>query len=168
MNCWQILYLCTSETIFLNYIVCQSLLWIADKFCIFARLKQYNIPYRYTFPCCELLTNFVSLHVWNNNIHYNSNNFMLWIADKFCIFARLKQFAICTQKFWLCCELLTNFVSLHVWNNFLSIPGITELVVNCWQILYLCTSETIYGLMIWNDNWLWIADKFCIFARLKQ
>ena len=194
VNCWQILYLCTSETIIKTYKRKRTELWIADKFCIFARLKQFIECVVKNPPSCELLTNFVSLHVWNNapkTAHrgkpvvncwqilylctsetiYNDTArrlLVLWIADKFCIFARLKQYTRCSSIGVTCCELLTNFVSLHVWNNYGKSTNQRRNVVNCWQILYLCTSETMHTSMSFSLTVLWIADKFCIFARLKQ
>ena len=142
VNCWQILYLCTSETI-----------WNHPTFCNHS---------------CELLTNFVSLHVWNN----------YWRRPY-----RTRGVVNCWQILYLCtsetidlpwqqldagCELLTNFVSLHVWNNAPYSRPFGYPVVNCWQILYLCTSETIAQAQAHHYDKLWIADKFCIFARLKQ
>ena len=143
-------------------------MWIADKFCIFARLKQLSDKSLQSRIGCELLTNFVSLHVWNNQQGNRWERSELWIADKFCIFARLKQYSDASVLRRFCCELLTNFVSLHVWNNKRKNHRITKGVVNCWQILYLCTSETIQIAMNIQGRRLWIADKFCIFARLKQ
>ena len=194
VNCWQILYLCTSETMLHNNQFGIGLLWIADKFCIFAYLKQlFQKPSNRTTRC-ELLTNFVSLHIWNNQFHNRHvhlgvvncwqilylcisetitlfmriSNTQLWIADKFCIFAYLKQW---TERFYLVqvrCELLTNFVSLHIWNNSRTERTNSTRVVNCWQILYLCISETIQRGTAARIVELWIADKFCIFAYLKQ
>ena len=43
-------------------------LWIALKFCIFARLKQLISELGGENESCELLSNFVSLHVWNNKM----------------------------------------------------------------------------------------------------
>ena len=168
-------------------------LWIADKFCIFAYLKQLISSFNLFMISCELLTNFVSLHIWNNWEIIYCYLHRLWIADKFCIFAYLKQSSGARKSVEVCCELLTNFVSLHIWNNLLWISLWWGFVVNCWQILYLCISETIYlgvsglsrscelltnfvSLHIWNNMHLrtpicialWIADKFCIFAYLKQ
>ena len=194
VNCWQILYLCTSETIAANAAILLTTLWIADKFCIFARLKQLYFCRFLIKPRCELLTNFVSLHVWNNFYPMSNGRISvvncwqilylctsetisktpplftrwLWIADKFCIFARLKQYIDRIHAVHRRCELLTNFVSLHVWNNLTTTLSVAPSVVNCWQILYLCTSETIGLSNFSRMSSLWIADKFCIFARLKQ
>ena len=141
VNCSQILYLCRPETTIL--------------------------PRNRIFRSCELLSNFVSLSSWNNTDTTKPLTVRLWIALKFCIFVVLKQPKVlrnsvlsvvnCSQILYLCrpettaaiplgnllsCELLSNFVSLSSWNNF---------------ILYI--NEFME---------LWIALKFCIFVVLKQ
>jgi len=143
VNCFQTLYLWLSETILiLNFISANS---------------------------CELLSNFVSLTIWNNIyvckvttewvvncfqtlylwlsetmlIGCFRQNRQLWIAFKLCIFDYLKQFRCWSIKYSACCELLSNFVSLTIWNNANKIPIVHIRVVNCFQTLYLWLSETI-------------------------
>ena len=145
VNCWQILYLCISETI--EQIIGNSgiKLWIADKFCIFAYLKQLSC---WVFCWCYVVNCWQILYLCTSetiNLILYVLGFVLWIADKFCIFARLKQLTNITGILSDSCELLTNFVSLHVWNNAWELSTANGVVVNCWQILYLCTSETMLG-----------------------
>ena len=119
------------------------LLWIALKFCIFVVLKQQDLQgFRRVY--------------------------LLWIALKFCIFVVLKQHVVKVITTRLCCELLSNFVSLSSWNNLAEVDWTLNIVVNCSQILYLCRPETTFPYFAPWESELWIALKFCIFVVLKQ
>jgi len=142
VNCFQTLYLWLSETMECTNEEKEQWLWIAFKLCIFDYLKQSTRQDIYMFKSCELLSNFVSLTIWNN---LQQNQFL------------------CRS-----CELLSNFVSLTIWNNNTFPSSSVKSVVNCFQTLYLWLSETINKKSFITLLTLWIAFKLCIFDYLKQ
>ena len=144
VNCSQILYLCTSETIANGIHKCSIKLWIALKFCIFARLKQWTrweLQRQAVVNCSQILYLCTSETIGPWDIILAA---ALWIALKFCIFARLKQFFRCWLADYLCCELLSNFVSLHVWNN--SAIGAIFAALSC-ELL-----SNFVSLHVWNNT----------------
>ena len=168
VNCSQILYLCRPETTAARVSPASNALWIALKFCIFVVLKQRNLqilPRNRVVNCSQILylcrpeTTITILFVRLT---------ALWIALKFCIFVVLKQQRQREPRAFLCCELLSNFVSLSSWNNWALSEDSWLTVVNCSQILYLCRPETTRRAYPWAKPQLWIALKFCIFVVLKQ
>ena len=117
----------------------------------------------------------------------------MWIAFRFCIFVLWTQLTKHQQRQVLVvncfqilyirslntiesayltinsgCELLSDFVysffEHNVWNGF----GIVSPVVNCFQILYIRSLNTINGKGEKHDQPLWIAFRFCIFVLWTQ
>ena len=168
VNCFQILYLWYSDTTSRGYVKDNTKLWIAFKFYIFDILIQLKIfTWQYNY-CCELLSNSISLIFWYNTISHlwscplvvncfqilylwysdttwtilSISTSSLWIAFKFYIFDILIQLLSIITILKLCCELLSNSISLIFWYN------------SAWFI----------GVV----NELWIAFKFYIFDILIQ
>ena len=101
-------------------------------------LKQHKRDYLYTYPCCELHSNLVSLHSETTRPESLSLCLPLWITFKSCIFA--------------------------FWNNYFLYFCITNIVVNYIQILYLCILKQLaFGVKQMLTE-LWITFKSCIFA----
>ncbi len=92
----------------------------------------------------------------------------MWIAFKICIFDFQKQ--RCRKRFLsiFCCELLSKFVSLTFRNSIRIFIVSGQLVVNCFQNLYLWLSETAFSNRSRMLYMLWIAFKICIFDFQKQ
>ena len=135
VNCFQILYL-----------------W---------HLKQHQCLRRYRSVCCELLSNFVSLtsettgtpnratylrlwiafkfcifDIWNNTQGQLDRTMVLWIAFKFCIFDiwnNGKTAQTTKVMLWIAFK----FCIFDIWNNTSSLNKGLNVVVNCFQILYL-------------------------------
>ena len=66
----------------------------------------------------------------------------LWIAFRFCIFV--------------------------LWTQFYPFYSLVPQVVNCFQILYIRSLNTILRLQPLPSWWLWIAFRFCIFVLWTQ
>ena len=169
VNCFQILYIRSLNTITGNSIAMADTLWIAFRFCIFVLWTQLKICHPINLICCELLSDFVYSFFEHNlcliiNIdrkvvncfqilYIRSLNTMviivvvevlqLWIAFRFCIFVLWTQFVLVYLYMCVCCELLSDFVySFFEHNNFYSHDQ-RETVVNCFQILYIRSLNTI-------------------------
>ena len=116
VNCFQIFYLCSSNTTLKEEEIYASMLWIAFRFFIFVLRTQRS----------------------TNVVLYDS------VVNCFQIFYLCSSNTTCLltlQRLW-CCELLSDFLSLFFEHN----KGIRywndEPVVNCFQIFYLCSSNT--------------------------
>ena len=169
VNCFQILYIRSLNTINSSSYVRDTMLWIAFRFCIFVLWTQSNLWIPKGYRRCELLSDFVYSffeHNLNNLfmsefgvvncfqiLYIRSLNTMiphivvqdgqLWIAFRFCIFVLWTQ---CSVNFPLsvrCCELLSDFVYSFFEHNLWWIYGWDELVVNCFQILYIRSLNTM-------------------------
>ena len=168
VNCFQILYIRSLNTIAPNFCAFHLLLWIAFRFCIFVLWTQLTDYHRVRLDCCELLSDFVYSFFEHNVcvldyltsgvvncfqiLYIRSLNTIdiplptplsqLWIAFRFCIFVLWTQSAI---------NLLT-----------------CSSVVNCFQILYIRSLNTIDIPLPTPFNQLWIAFRFCIFVLWTQ
>ena len=191
--CFQNLYLWLSDTT-KNFIAMGlALLWFAFKIYIFGFLIQPHIRADHHPGGCDLLSKFISLAFWYNGTTTRSagsyvvicfQNLYLWLSDT-------------TQKtgeqVWLCCDLLSKFISLAFWNNreesrwihtvlwfafkiyifgFLiqqcfSLTGWIEVVI-CFQNLYLWLSDTTPRYKFRIPTLLWFAFKIYIFGFLIQ
>ena len=67
VNCFQILYIRSLNTISNLISVVVILLWIAFRFCIFVLWTQSFINWPFTEDCCELLSDFVYSFFEHNN-----------------------------------------------------------------------------------------------------
>ena len=118
---------------------------------------------------------------------------MLWIAFRFFIFVLQTQLWKEMKSVELCCELLSDFLSLFFKHNQWSRPRPPEPVVNCFQIFYLCSSNTTHYITLYKQSRcellsdflslffkhnsrrsiskadrLWIAFRFFIFVLQTQ
>ncbi len=144
------------------------LLWIAFKICIFDFQKQLHKFSNSGNPSCELLSKFVSLTFRNSHacsyawrgwvvncfqnlylwlsetaiVNERARLLGLWIAFKICIFDFQKQHLQRVMQRYICCELLSKFVSLTFRNSKKEKKQEYKGVVNCFQNLYLWLSET--------------------------
>ena len=118
---------------------------------------------------------------------------LLWIVFRFCIFVLWTQFSIsegdepevvnCFQILYIrslntivvrwrtlrrCCELFSDFVYSFFEHNELYQTLIEEVVVNCFQILYIRSLNTIRPVKRSRQRRLWIVFRFCIFVLWTQ
>ena len=118
---------------------------------------------------------------------------MLWIAFRFFIFVLQTQLWKEMKSVELCCELLSDFLSLFFKHNQWSRPRPPEPVVTCFQIFYLCSSNTTHYITLYKQSRcellsdflslffkhnsrrsiskadrLWIAFRFFIFVLQTQ
>ena len=68
----------------------------------------------------------------------------------------------------LSCELLSDFVYSFFEHNEDVHAAETDYVVNCFQILYIRSLNTMSGGKRWYRVMLWIAFRFCIFVLWTQ
>ena len=168
VNCFQILYIRSLNTI-----------------------KQLNLGF---VVSCELLSDFV-YSFFEHNIQSRIYLFpSLWIAFRFCIFVLWTQWYDRFWKYYNSCELLSDFVYSFFEHNGRDNRGLGESVVNCFQILYIRSLNTIRRLVTQSNdqvvncfqilyirslntivrldrvirNSLWIAFRFCIFVLWTQ
>ena len=167
VNCFQIFYLCSSNTTLLysrsciascellsdflslffehNYLFLRLLLApVVNCFQIFYLCSSNTTPNTsyHVAICCELLSDFLSLFFEHNGNYRQSNS--MHVVN-------------CFQIFYLCssntttsgnkvenfsCELLSDFLSLFFEHNPLIKHYKANIVVNCFQIFYLCSSNT--------------------------
>ena len=119
---------------------CTGKIWgceLLSNFITLTHWKQQAVSVTPPRMCCELLSNFITLTHWKQLRHILiESRQVLWIAFKLYNFDTLKttlQRNLLTQ---LCCELLSNFITLTHWKQ----PGTGYLracttVVNCFQTL---------------------------------
>ena len=142
VNCFQIFYLCSSNTTLDNIEIYRKLLWIAFRFFIFVLRTQRISIRKWARLSCELLSDFLSLFFEHNPCRRG------WTSMRV---------VNCFQIFYLCssnttlgtartdccsCELLSDFLSLFFEHNLHQQAYIHRQVVNCFQIFYLCSSNT--------------------------
>ena len=119
VNCFQILYIRSLNTIFTVF--------------------ESNTS------SCELLSDFVYSFFEHNFQFVSKNTYQLWIAFRFCIFVLWTQLAVSCFARPLCCELLSDFVYSFFEHNGTIYLRYTGVVVNCFQILYIRSLNTIYN-----------------------
>ena len=220
MNCFQILYIRSLNTIPLRTLDNARKLWIAFRFCIFVLWTQCTCKDAAKEISCELLSDFVYSFFEHNSLgriqqwrcvvncfqilyirslntirgHKDSRATQLWIAFRFCIFVLWTQFGrhaadrraplwiafrfcifvLWTQSQWqkftaaTGCELLSDFVYSFFEHNGCSGRYIFRSVVNCFQILYIRSLNTISMVRMLSLISLWIAFRFCIFVLWTQ
>ena len=153
-------------------------------FLIITRFINRNFTFVYRVEKAQQLK-------WAKNLH--SDFILLWIAFRFCIFVLWTQFATSTKPSSKSCELLSDFVYSFFEHNNSSSTRHSAAVVNCFQILYIrslntMTSPNIHTTLccellsdfvysFFEHNWfsvstmpppLWIAFRFCIFVLWTQ
>ena len=142
MNCFQILYIRSLNTIRASLSALVLPLWIAFRFCIFVLWTQYTYHREQQRVGCELLSDFVYSFFEHNRSQDIKLHEGLWIAFRFCIFVLWTQSLREASTLWARCELLSDFVYSFFEHNSSS----TE----------LC------------EIMLWIAFRFCIFVLWTQ
>ena len=105
--------------------------------------------------------NTITTMIWRTGL-------LLWIAFRFCIFVLWTQFSGYQFIGNLSCELLSDFVSSFFEHNSRKVADYLHQVVNCFQILYLRSLNTITGRGKIILRLLWIAFRFCIFVLWTQ
>ncbi len=141
--CFQILYLWHRQTTFIKISIMLFALWFAFRFCIFDIDKQPVICLSDGDVGCDLLSDFVSLtstnntygvwrhrrvvvicfqilYLWHRQTTGRGSQALhrtLWFAFRFCIFDIDKQHTGLRLVPILCCDLLSDFVSLTSTNN---------------------------------------------------
>ena len=169
VNCFQILYIRSLNTIRCHFRSMHRLLWIAFRFCIFVLWTQWQSRYKLAERCCELLSDFVYsffehnyafrlsfrlsvvncfqiLYIRSLNTIICSNScrkLTLWIAFRFCIFVLWTQLVSCLFVTFTGCELLSDFVYSFFEHNIEASEALNSIVVNCFQILYIRSLNTI-------------------------
>ena len=143
-------------------------MWFAFRFCIFVLWTQFCIFDIPSLVSCELLSDFVYSFFEHNTFHLVASSRKLWIAFRFCIFVLWTQSVQLGTIGMLCCELLSDFVYSFFEHNGSGSLSKGWTVVNCFQILYIRSLNTIW---LVSDNLrtlLWIAFRFCIFVLWTQ
>jgi len=123
-------------------------LWIAFKICIFDFQKQPEI---FAGGGVIVVNCFQNLYLWLSETAVSNSLFteyVLWIAFKICIFDFQKQHILFFTRLQFGCELLSKFVSLTFRNSHTEVINLWEIVVNCFQNLYLWLSETAMAVEI--------------------
>ena len=168
VNCFQILYLRSLNTIIMFYFIVFERLWIAFRFCIFVLWTQWARWGAHLIQCCELLSDFVS-SFFEHNFSCNLSKFLV-VVNCFQILYLRSLNTICNvnKKGSSCCELLSDFVSSFFEHNPIGHSSTTSKVVNCFQILYLRSLNTITQEPTLLVRLLWIAFRFCIFVLWTQ
>ena len=142
MNCFQILYIRSLNTIKHTKRHEKSLLWIAFRFCIFVLWTQLSLGSPRVGIGCELLSDFVYSFFEHNIGKERQRITQLWIAFRFCIFVLWTQLMSIKSLINNSCELLSDFVYSFFEHNTSPIT-----------IRY---------------TKLWIAFRFCIFVLWTQ
>ena len=194
VNCFQILYIRSLNTIHHGRSDQHRQLWIAFRFCIFVLWTQSLKKQGYDLDSCELLSDFVYsffehnvkkasflssgvvncfqiLYIRSLNTMYNMKSSKikkLWIAFRFCIFVLWTQWTRRSASMSRCCELLSDFVYSFFEHNCQRLECRGGLVVNCFQILYIRSLNTMTGGTSSPRCSLWIAFRFCIFVLWTQ
>ena len=168
VNCFQILYIRSLNTMNSESSSSTVALWIAFRFCIFVLWTQLRWYLVESICCCELLSDFVysffehNVTIDRRNSHFVVNCFqILYIRS-------LNTIALCTINLSVSCELLSDFVYSFFEHNPVSQFQRLSIVVNCFQILYIRSLNTIRHFVDYFRVVLWIAFRFCIFVLWTQ
>ncbi len=140
--CFRNLYLWYSDTTAIQRWQNSSQLWFAFEIYIFDILIQHRTYFIRLPICCDLLSKFISLIFWYNRTSDTSTtkqvvicfrNLYLWYSDT--TFGN-------RESGWKCCDLLSKFISLIFWYNFIYMVQTNRRVVICFRNLYLWYSDT--------------------------
>ena len=143
-------------------------MWIAFRFCIFVLWTQWSDikANNHRVVNCFQILYIRSLNTISNLSAKKSNS--LWIAFRFCIFVLWTQFNLNKTVTTTRCELLSDFVYSFFEHNGFGIVSPATGVVNCFQILYIRSLNTIPVTWWSAPARLWIAFRFCIFVLWTQ
>ncbi len=115
-----------------------------------------------------MLSKFISLIFWYNFYPDCRNNFQLWFAFEIYIFDILIQLRVNRNQILYSCDLLSKFISLIFWYNFIHRKDCLQLVVICFRNLYLWYSDTTSYDTLVKFVELWFAFEIYIFDILIQ
>ena len=143
-------------------------LWIALKFFVLLQSKQQGRAKTLHGSCCELLSNFLYFCSRNNLSIFNKcKPSVVNCSQIFCTFA-VETTKYFFKIFYICCELLSNFLYFCSRNNELLLGVILSAVVNCSQIFCTFAVETTHLHQTLQHLQLWIALKFFVLLQSKQ
>ena len=110
VNCFQILYIRSLNTMVWFVARREDVLWIAFRFCIFVLWTQSREILAPRATRCELLSDFVYSFFEHNGHQDGRDHGVLWIAFRFCIFVLWTQCFTRINVSEASCELLSDFV----------------------------------------------------------
>ena len=168
MNCFQILYIRSLNTILLtglrSVISCELLSDFVYSF--FEHNHTRRISFNWWVVNCFQILYIRSLNTISATKRVTLP--MLWIAFRFCIFVLWTQFLLTGLRSVTSCELLSDFVYSFFEHNQYPYWRRRQFVVNCFQILYIRSLNTIAPKQVQRTHLLWIAFRFCIFVLWTQ
>ena len=168
VNCFQILYIRSLNTMNGYPFDWTNLLWIAFRFCIFVLWTQ-SWPIFSTRVSVVNCFQILYIRSLNTIILFSGiDRVKLWIAFRFCIFVLWTQSRCRGISTRTCCELLSDFVYSFFEHNRHRVQRQQLSVVNCFQILYIRSLNTICPCKASPSAPLWIAFRFCIFVLWTQ
>ena len=144
VNCFQILYIRSLNTITSIIRIDANALWIAFRFCIFVLWTQCTVVGLFVVIVVNC---FQILYIRSLNTikkAFFSRRHKLWIAFRFCIFVLWTQYYKKSIYLRRSCELLSDFVYSFFEHNACWRFCERRSVVNCFQILYIRSLNTIY------------------------
>ena len=150
------------------FLIAGYALWIAFRFCIFVLWTQYFFGLKFSpnvVNCFQILYIRSLNTMMSLDVRITS---WLWIAFRFCIFVLWTQSRAETSRVISCCELLSDFVYSFFEHNYRTATRRRRYVVNCFQILYIRSLNTIIPENARTRRKLWIAFRFCIFVLWTQ
>ena len=193
VNCFQILYIRSLNTMPEARRCEAERLWIAFRFCIFVLWTQYLDDELRQKLCCELLSDFVYSFFEHNRHSRTSVTSSVVNCFQILYIRSLNTILDPSRNYTKRCELLSDFVysffehNLHLlgrnaaelwiafrfcifvlWTQCWRRRTTWRPVVNCFQILYIRSLNTIWPSTSTTSRGLWIAFRFCIFVLWTQ
>ena len=168
VNCFQILYIRSLNTIISKFPLFPKQLWIAFRFCIFVLWTQSLVNYRPVVTGCELLSDFVYSFFEHNQRKQQELARRVVNCFQILYIRSLNTIWRSRRKRRYGCELLSDFVYSFFEHNFWLWFWVPFYVVNCFQILYIRSLNTMHVIVKIPSHLLWIAFRFCIFVLWTQ
>ena len=110
------LYFCSRNNLTFCVLHCSHVVNCSQIFCTFAVETTRTFIF-IIWASCELLSNFLYFCSRNNRWIEPYWTLRLWIALKFFVLLQSKQHGVKNSRYWLCCELLSNFLYFCSRNN---------------------------------------------------
>ena len=168
MNCFRNLFIFAAETTRLLVSVHRHRLWIAFEICLYLQLKQLSDLHKIVEFVVNCFRNLFIFAAETTILRLVALSLLLWIAFEICLYLQLKQPAAALLVFAACCELLSKFVYICSWNNYMEHGDESGTVVNCFRNLFIFAAETTVLLHSLTFLMLWIAFEICLYLQLKQ
>ena len=168
VNCFQILYIRSLNTMnFIRHWLRRSL-WIVFRFCIFVLWTQSGRWKDHGNDGCELFSDFVYSFFEHNTTILLFNFFLVVNCFQILYIRSLNTMNSTMQgsRRWL--WIVFRFCIFVLWTQSAILLRIASLVVNCFQILYIRSLNTISGPESKPFRTLWIVFRFCIFVLWTQ